>query len=246
VNPALIGYDLRPIAELVGSQKQAEVTAEVERRLAAQRVTTNATLIAMMVDVVPYTSDRGSEANQDLTVGRPRYVPGWYYFGQWGLRQSGDFPGGAKALLLRNAPGSDNSAIVEATGFARHWGKSSSWGLFSANAPTGYTACGDLYESTDNPGRIGWRTFYGCLRNDLVEDAPWADPDLLWGDWGSKARDDGSAWSFQNNDRAMITLSGNWSAAPHLFKVTGGYNRPGITPKRPRMDRIKVLSDNWL
>lgn len=244
VNPALIGYDLKPLSDLAGADKQAALKAEIDRRLAAQQVATNATLLAMMVEVQAYTSDRGSGADRDLTVGRPRYVPGWFYLGQYGLPQGGSFPGGARALVVRNLPGSDNSAVRQATGFNRHWGKSSSYGLYSAAAPGGYTSIGDLYESTDNPGAVGWLNFYGCLRNDLVENSNWTG--LVWADWGSGARDDGSAWGFENNDPKAIQLSGNWSTAPRMFKVAGNYDQPGAVPKRPKMSVMKMLSDSWL
>lgn len=244
-NPAVIDYKLAPLDELAGADRRASIRAEIEQRLRAQQVTSNATLLAMMVPLDHYTNDGGSGADRDLVVARPRQVPGWFYTGQYGLPQAGTFPGGFKALLFTNAPGTDpnNPAIKPATGFSRHWGKSSSYGLYRANAPANYVAVGDVYESTDDPGRIGFVYFYGCLRNDLVEPAGWTGE--LWNDHGSGARDDGSAWGFDNNDPKVLKSAGGANQA-RMFKVSGGYDQPGLQPVRPKLDRVQMLTDSWL
>jgi len=244
-NPAVIDYKLAPLDDLAGADRKAALQAEIDRRLREQQVIANATLLAMMVPLDHYTNDRGSGADRDLTLGRPRQVPNWYYIGQYGLPEDGNFPGGFGALIFTNAPDSDknNPAIVSATGFSRHWGKSSSYGLYRANAPAGYVAVGDVYESTDDPGRITHVYYYGCLRSDLVEPTGWTGE--LWNDAGSGARDDGSAWGFDNNDPRMLKSPGG----PHqarLFKVNSGYGQPDLQPVRPRLDKIQLLTDSWL
>lgn len=247
VNPAVIDYGLMPLSELAGAGTKAALQAEINRRLRAQQVVANATILAMMVEVQPYATDQGSQARADLSVGRPRQIPGWFYIGQWGLPQAGGFPPGYRSPVFSNVPGADpaNPAIKPATGFLRFWGKSASWGLFRAAAPAGYTAIGDLWECTDDPGRIGYAYFYGCLRNDLVEPTVWTGQ--VWNDSGSKAQDDGSCWGFDNNDPKMLQSPGGPNLA-RMFKVNGpsGHHQPGETPQRPNLAHIKFLTDSWL
>ena len=247
VNPAVIGYDLRPLDELApNAARRRAIRAAIEERLRDRQVTSSATLLAMMVDVVPYATDAGSGADRDLSVGRaaqPAQAGGWFYIGQWAVPAGGGFPGGYRTLIFRNVPGSDETAIVPALGFDRRWGKSSSWGLWTARVPAGYVSIGDNYEGTDSESYIGYVYYYGCVRADLVEDTHWTGQ--IWTDGGSGANDDGSIFGFENEDKTILESAGG-PHQPRMFRALSHYGDPGFTPKKLKLDRIQILTDNWL
>lgn len=244
VNPTVINYELKPLSDLAPDHRKGDIHEEIQRRLADTNVRCSAEVIALMVDVVPFASDGHSGAKRNLTVGWPQPIPGWFYIGQWGLPQAGPFPSGYRSLIFKNVRADGTPAIKPAERYARRWGKSSGYGLYSPVAPDGYTVVGDLYADTDDPNKVGFLQYYGCLRNDLVEDSSWLGS--FWDDGGSGARDNGSAWAFENNSKEMVHEPVAHTQA-RMFKAFSGYWASG-EPKRPtlRSSKIKVLSSQWL
>jgi hypothetical protein len=242
---------LKPISALVPA-RSAEIDEECKRRFEAQKVRESHSLLAMMVPLQAFDTDKGSGSRRDLSVARPQNIRGWFYTGQWGLATSDTFPPGYYALVFRPVPGADgNPAIVSCGGFERKWGKSHSYGLYTPRARDGYTAIGDVYEHTDNPDEIQNGDFYGVVRNDLLIKSEWQG--LLWNDQGSGARDDGSAFKFSNYDsrdtpdnQHMIQVPGGKPEA-RMFKTFGNYDDPPSgTPMKLDWSHIQVVSNNFI
>lgn len=261
VNPALISYRLAPISDLVAPERRAAVSAEIASVLDKSVVKIQTPLVGVRVPIEHYATDKDSGAEKNLCVGRPKYLGGWYYTGQWGLPQRFDFPAGFSSLLLRDSSSFQNNsattankpAIVKPNGFLGVWGEHPNWGLYSANAPDGYVAIGDIFERKDY-GLVPTDWFYGCIREDLVVPTNWvagtAQGNSLWTDMGSGAGANGAAWCFENNDPEMLSLSTTPVAVlPRMFKAIGDYYGPDyhcLKCVKVDLTKVTILKSDWL
>lgn len=252
-NPAVIGYELRPISELAPQARRAEIDAEVARRLRAGGVKADAQMLAMRVPIAYLANDHMSGATKSITVARPSYRYGWFYVGQWAL-PAREFPAGYETLIFSNLPGTkDRPALKPATGFDEIWStkEGGGMGLFKAKPIAGYTAVGDMWHDTQYASHIPDVGFYGLVRDDLLKPSTWLNPnDTFWDDHGTHLSAMGGVYTFAAGEtpdppaEQMLWVPSSGSQA-YMFRAANDYGTHG-EPVQIDMAKVCIVANAWL
>lgn len=261
-NPSMIGHELKPLSELVPTDqaaRRAEIDAEIARRLAGERVTSTAQMLAMRVPLKQHANDHMTDAISSLGVGRPQLIAGWYYVGDW-AQQDQTFPAGYEALIFGNIPDADGAPAIRSAEATEKLWEFGGMGLFTPRPIGGYSPVGDIFDehlSSSGPANVD---YYGLVRDDLLMASSLIDPAVpFWSSLGGKSSPiekvgalfifpAGEEHGAHERDKTVWPASGGPQV--HMFKAASSFMwenpSPQTPPKRIDMSKVHVVPNSWL
>ncbi|KAK4503018.1 hypothetical protein PRZ48_006445 [Zasmidium cellare] len=261
-DPAITSLDLAPLSDLIANQTKAiAVKQEIDRRMSAAGVSSNALALVTFEDLIPQANDAGSGSHQRIASARTKHREGWGGLGHYALTGDGAYnwdPTKSQGLLISNV---DKTRPIMATPTAlnRVWGmrsrhgRSEHMGAYEmAGSDPDYVALSGFFLRSDSASTQDIPDIVMVHKN-LTEPAGWGGA-LDWNDrhTGAHGRGQVTNVDYGTYDSATRIMhrgedaSGNAYPEAFFFHTRDDYGPPGYQALKLDFSQVKCLSNCWL